>query len=895
MRFLLIVILGVFLVIGYPLQTQSDTFPNHDNAQHLLQQGLRSYKSRNYEEAYQLWRKASQVASDQDLPLQGSLALNNQSLALQNLGRWQEAETAVDQSMALLTGLEDQSSSQVYHEILAKVWNTRGQLSWIRGDYAQASQAWEEASHFYDQANKLVGMIQTQLNRSKALQALGLNYQSLQILEEVHNSLDEYPNSDVKATVLESLGLSFRRIGRLSRSREILMEGLTISEDAAVKSSILSELANTERYMADLAIERKRTAEAMDLDRSALNNYRQAISTDSSTNRIRPYLNQQRLLLEKGNWSDAVGIGRDLRPLVDRRSLGRISVEERLSWIYTQTCLKQVIELDNLSCISTTRRQILPERPVSSFEEDILSWDDIVSSLNETYSLAQEIDDPVSQSQVLTQMGHIFELRGQTIEAQRFTEQAIFFLEGLQAPEVKYRLEWQLGRILAQQGKRKEAIGSYESAISTLGRVRGNLINTNTDTQFTFRDNIEPIYRELVELLLVVDSSGISPSNSSLERAIELIDELQLAELENFLRCNLIFSDPTDIEPTPRDNSDAAFIYPIILEDRVAVISRIPDNELTYHEMFIDRIELEMTVNSIQESVLRRDVGTVTARSGKLYNGLILPLEDILLSSSPDTIVFVLDRELRNIPMSLLYDVKNDQYLVEKPYSVAILPTSKLFNQKVERRGIEILAGGISIPLTAENIEFSALDVENELNQILAEIPGRILLDRELTRGNIQANLDSDNYSVLHLATHGNFSSDPEDTYILIHSGESENGQLLRPDSLDILLDNSELPDDLPLDLLVLSACKTAEGDNRAPLGLAGIAIQSGVKSTVATLWQVSDESIVEFMAEFYKLLDQPGMTLSEAVKESQLALLDNPRYQNPYFWAPYVLVGNWQ
>ncbi len=95
--------------------------------------------------------------------------------------------------------------------------------------------------------------------------------------------------------------------------------------------------------------------------------------------------------------------------------------------------------------------------------------------------------------------------------------------------------------------------------------------------------------------------------------------------------------------------------------------------------------------------------------------------------------------------------------------------------------------------------------------------------------------------------------------------------------------------------MFVLSACETAAGDNRAALGLAGIAIRSGARSTVATLWQVNDESTAIFMAEFYKQLANKGVNKAAALRKAQLALLSQSQYQNPYFWAPFVLVGNWQ
>lgn len=97
-----------------------------------------------------------------------------------------------------------------------------------------------------------------------------------------------------------------------------------------------------------------------------------------------------------------------------------------------------------------------------------------------------------------------------------------------------------------------------------------------------------------------------------------------------------------------------------------------------------------------------------------------------------------------------------------------------------------------------------------------------------------------------------------------------------------------------PIELLVLSACKTAAGDERAILGLAGMAIRSGARSTMATLWSVNDNSTAKLMTEFYGYLSQ-SRSKSQAMRQAQLSLLQSEQYHHPFYWSPFVLVGNWQ
>ena len=93
---------------------------------------------------------------------------------------------------------------------------------------------------------------------------------------------------------------------------------------------------------------------------------------------------------------------------------------------------------------------------------------------------------------------------------------------------------------------------------------------------------------------------------------------------------------------------------------------------------------------------------------------------------------------------------------------------------------------------------------------------------------------------------------------------------------------------------MVLSACQTAEGDDRAALGLAGMAIRSGARSTLATLWSVNDGSTAALMTEFYNELSNGELTKAEALRRAQIKILQTPEYSHPYFWSAFVLIGNW-
>ena len=173
-----------------------------------------------------------------------------------------------------------------------------------------------------------------------------------------------------------------------------------------------------------------------------------------------------------------------------------------------------------------------------------------------------------------------------------------------------------------------------------------------------------------------------------------------------------------------------------------------------------------------------------------------------------------------------------------------------------------------------------------ELDAIGDRFPGKVLADAEVTKTALRSEILRGRNGIIHIATHAQFSSNADQTFLLTWD------QRIGVDGLDALLQPGDRRD--AIELLVLSACETASGDPRATLGLTGIAIQAGARSVLGTLWQVSDASTAELMARFYDYL-QGGMTKAEALSQAQRDLLNDPEFRHPFYWAPYILVGNWR
>ena len=398
----------------------------------------------------------------------------------------------------------------------------------------------------------------------------------------------------------------------------------------------------------------------------------------------------------------------------------------------------------------------------------------------------------------------------------------------------------------------------------------------------------------MVELLLQnVDSLPEPTRQKNLQRSREAIEGLQLAEVQNFLREACITYKSRAIDAIDKT---AAVIYPILLGQSLEVIVSLPGQPLRHYRTDLSAEKASKVFEELRSSLNPAfQPNEVLPSAQQVYDWLLRPAKAELERQRMKTLVFVLDGFLRSLPMAVLHDGK--QYLVER-YNLALSPGLQLLDSPSpslctnKTCRVSTLAAG----LAEARQGFSALPgVEQEIKQVSATFPSKVLLNQNFTRPNFQQRIEDKPFSVIHLATHGQFSSKAEDTFLLTWDGRinvKDIDQLLREQGEKATRTFIKRE---PIELLVLSACQTAKGDDRATLGLAGIAVRSGARSTLATLWSVQDKSTSRLISEFYHRLTQPGMTKAEALRGAQLSLLNSQEYNHPYYWSPFVLVGNWQ
>lgn len=833
--------------------------PSITSPTQLVQQAEDRYQAGQLLEAIALWQQAVDHNEKVGDRLNQALVLSFLATAFNDLGQQTQAQGAIEQAVSLLN-TQNSVANPEGASVLAQVLTTQGELLFSRSRASEAFETWQAAEAAYRKAGDPIGMLGSQINQARALQANGLYKRAAEQLMQVKQSLQNQPDSRLKVTGLRNLGKLLRLVGNLTQSRAVLEQSLAIAEKLPEKttasdiSGILLSLGNTIRAQGDTNI--------------ALAFYQKAIVTAPSLiARTQIQLAQLSLLVDSNRPAEA---------------------QRLLTQIQSQLAQLPSSRLTSYARIDLAQSLVKLARWEGGGNGRGLPFEWLKTSAQELAIAIQQIrasGDTRAESYALGTLGSLYEISHQWNDAKTLTQQALSLAQSIDAPDIAYQWQWQLGRIFCQSqqpcpltGNLHNATLAYSSAVKILQSLRSDLAAINSDVQFSFRESVEPVYRQFVELLLQSDSD--LPSQDNLKQARETIEALQLAELDNFFREACTTATPVKIDQI---DSHAAVIYPIILPSQLAVILALPSQPLRYHKTPLSQADVENILTQMRQSFRPTAFAEDwLPNAQRVYDLLLRPIAAELAASEIKTLVFVPDGLLRSLPMAALHD--GQQYLVEK-YSIVLTPGLQLLQtQPLERQQLQGLLAG----LTQARGGFAALpNVAVEIDQVKSEIPAQVLLDQSFTNRSFEKMIVSKPSPIVHLATHGRFSSNAENTFILTWDGRinvKQLDQLLRARESNLS----------PIELLVLSACQTATGDKRAALGMAGVAVRSGARSTIASLWSVSDRSTASLMIEFYRELGQPGITKAEALRHAQVTLLHQDDYISPYYWAPFVLLGNW-
>ena len=728
-----------------------------------------------------------------------------------------------------LFGILGRSANANSVKLDAKEYNLSGNVAFLEGEYSKAAHSYQTAAKNYRKNQDFEGYLGATTNQSLALQKLGQYQQAADVLSGI-NPESYTTDPELLAKYSKNLGVALATIGRYSLASEHLSKSYKTTADPILKSAVALDLGN---------INVSENPEA------ALNYYQLAtLASNSSDTAVSALIAKIEALQTLGRTAEAVAAVE-----IAKNKLRGKDPDIKLNLAAKQIWLAR-----------KTDRVVIQQTDINRLKK------------------IAKTGTPQQKSYAYGYLGEIANQHQQYARASSLNQKAIALVtQNVDEPEIAFKWQHAQGKIEASSGNTKQAIEFYSSAIENIARVRGDLVGYNKDLQYSYKENLEPIYRELVGLLVQ------NPTQNNLAVARNTIESLQIVELENYFRQACLTGKVESI-----DNIDplAATIYPIVLEDKLATIVAIGNKPLQYHETAVGKTEVEATISSF---LANSNISASNKRRFKfgadIHGWLIEPHLKEFEQQKIETLVFILDGKMRNLPIAAINNSQN-RYLI-KDYAVAITPGLQLLDDEKQNESLQAVVGGLS----ESNEGFTALPgVSVEVEELAQNVESTVLLNKNFTNQALKTALaQEDNAGILHLATHGQFSSDPEETFI-----KTYNDRITVNEMDELLRVRQETPKLKPVDLLMLSACNTLTGDDRAALGLAGVAIKSGARSTIGTLWQVNDRATSTLVNAMYQNLEA-GMTKGESLRQAQLKLIESKDTAHPSYWSPFVLVGQWQ
>ena len=721
------------------------------------------------------------------------------------------------------------------------------------GDFVAARLAWQRAAEEYADAKNPAGQVAALLGSGEASLALGESARAVATLEQALALARSSSLPQQEAAAANGLGSAYARAGRGEQAKTLLQSSVALAEATGDASTAASALNNLGNLLAGQGLLRQAQAAFRGSLKAA-----EAAGDEALASRAAG--NLARALLEDGRRQEASAM---LEATVSRLA--------KLPPGHDQT----------YSLISVAR---LYAQLAHSPEPGRDGWrQQAARTLEQAATIAGQIGDLRAESYAYGYLGELEEQGGAYDQAMEHTQTAILTAQRADAPEALYRWHWQSGRILRAQGRSAAAVHSYQQAVYTLESIRQDLSTDLRSGATSFRQSVGPVYFELADLLLQRAATESDPAQASrdLIDARDTVELVKGAELEDYFQDDCVAALKAKTTGIDRLADRTAAIYPIVLEDRTELLLSLPDG-LKQRTASVDRQTLTAEIRAFRSKLEKRTTHEYYPHARRLYDWLFKPMERELARQQIDTLVIVPDGPLRTIPMAALHD---GQQFLGSQYALATTPGLTLTDpQPFERTDAVLMLNGLSI--SAQGFP-SLPNVANEIADIHQLFGGTVLENQQFTVANMDREIARRPFSIVHIASHGQFSSDVNDTFLLTYDDK------LSMDALERFVGTSRFRDQA-VELLTLSACETAAGDDRAALGLAGVAVKAGARSALATLWTVNDPASAALLSEFYRQLQDASVSKAEALRRAQLSLLDNRRYWHPGYWSPFLLIGNW-
>ena len=536
--------------------------------------------------------------------------------------------------------------------------------------------------------------------------------------------------------------------------------------------------------------------------------------------------------------------------------------------------------------------------------------------LLEALNLAENAGADRLRAETQASLVQFYRLQGKNDVALALIDKAVVLASAVNAKELIAQLAAQKGDLLRLQGDLPAALAAYEQAVQNLTAISIDLPLYLPDGRSTINVLTDPIHRHYAELLLQL-AEGKDPEAATplIIKAIDNMEIIKEADLQDFFLGKCTIESASAASWHTKSLVDAAIVYPILFQEQLALVLKT-DQGLVLHMIKISAAEVKKQVHLLEHALQQGKDYRASAK--KLHEWLFRPIKQELENAHITTLVYVPDRDVRSIPYAGFYDGK---HFVVESFGIATMPSlafqtfaqtpphnadsrqlfaglSKPDGPSLDKLPRKLLS---SIEDTESNVtrglqkarqrdlltdSLSLPSVEKEIGELADDKTSKVLLNNQFTTALFKENLETGDYDKVHIASHGYFGNNAKDSFILAYD------EVLSLEAFEGSLSSDRLKQK-PIDLLTLSACQTAQGNDRLLLGFSGMAIKSNVKSALGSLWPIDDEGAMEFMKLFYVGVNKP-LEKAQALKAAQLAMIKSVKFKHPYYWSPFILTGNW-
>ena len=841
-------------------------------ADRLFQQGLQQARIRQqFREAIQSWEQALVIYRELEDRQGQANVLNNLGLAYQSLSDFRQAIAYYEQALPLFEAIGDRQGQ-------AGALNNLGIAYRNLSDYRQA------ITH-YEQALSLFKTIGDRQGQAGALNNLGIAYGSLSDYRQAIAYYEQaLPLSEAigdrqgQANSLNNLGIAYRNLSNFHQAIAYYEQALPLFEaigDRQGQANSLNNLGNAYRKLSDF--------------RQAISYYEQALPLFEEIEDRQGQANSLNNLGNTyGNLSDfrqAIAYYEQALPVF--RQIGDRAAEGTL--------------LSNMGQLFALQEQ--PELSIVFYKQSVNVRESIRDDLKELpQELQQSFADSVADdyralANLLLQQNRILEAQ-RVLDLLKVQELDEYFQDVQRSAQTETGIDfWQV---------ETDLLALYQQVLDQATELAE--LEAKPPTSRTAAEQ-----QRLAELRAVRDEAeGWFERFLDDPDVIATVDEIRASTQGQNLEPENFEDLPNNLRQLPQKT---AALYPLILEDRLELVLIMPDGPPLRYPIAVSSTELKETIVAFGQA-LNSPVSNIEPLAQQLYTWLIGPMAQQLDQAGIESLIYAPDGVLRYIPLAALHD--GEQYLAQR-FSISHVTAASLTDlnlkpQETEGRLLAAACAECSFTVTIADQAFPFADLpftQTEV-EILAEQVDEVdvLLNQAF---NPAAMADLPSYRIVHLATHAAFvTGAPEESFIVFGSGDIIN---LRDIRRDWQLDNAEL--------VVLSACETAVGSAELGSGIEilGLGYQierAGAQATLASLWKVSDGGTQALMNAFYGALQQADMTKTEALRQAQIALITDDftavggergtieiistetgqpltgnDLSHPYYWAPFILIGN--